>query len=109
MRRLRLREGGSGKGRVAGREMAGWENVARYDGVPIAIAGIVVVFTVLLFISCFIAMLPRVLKLIPFADSDRDPGQSASSPRSQSGDAAIAAAIGFALHLEANGAGETKD
>ena len=89
--------------------MAGWENVARYDGVAVAIAGIAVVFSVLVIISAFIALLPKVLSLIPGDSSDRDLQETASSGSSASGDAAIAAAIGFALHLESTGAGETSD
>jgi sodium pump decarboxylase gamma subunit len=82
--------------------MQGWENVAGNNGVSLAIVGMTVVFGVLLLLSLFIMFLPKALNLLhlvaPEAEEDRFPTVEASASASQDG--AIAAAIGYAMHLE---------
>lgn len=87
--------------------MSGWENVAQYDGVSIAITGILVVFAVLSVISGFIALLPRLLArlntVLPESPERHGTSQAAASGNVESQDAAVAAAIGYAMYLKSGG------
>lgn len=65
-------------------------------GLDLAFAGMSIVFTALVLVSVFIAVLPRILAAIhPYIP----PAQLHTQSQSKESDAAaIAAAIGFALH-----------
>jgi len=72
------------------------------EGVPIAAAGIVIVFSALILLTLFIAALPRVLKVVdrvwPEVSEQFPP---VGHPESQvADDADVLAAIGFVLHTE---------
>ena len=72
------------------------------EGLVIAAAGIVIVFSALLLISLFIAMLPRVLTLVSRVWPEVQDGRhEAGYPESQvADDTDVLAAIGFVLHTE---------
>ena len=82
--------------------MSGWENIVQSGGVSIAITGMAVVFAVLAIISGFITLLPKALELLhqvaPEAEHHRMPLPEPNRTMAQ--DASIAAAIGYAMHLE---------
>jgi Na+-transporting methylmalonyl-CoA/oxaloacetate decarboxylase gamma subunit len=42
----------------------GWQAVEKYEGVPLSITGVIIVFTTLALISLFIAALPHILKIV---------------------------------------------
>ena len=72
------------------------------EGLAIAFAGLVIVFTALILISLFIASLPRMLAVVNryWPEVDEAPGP-VSHPESQvPDDGAVLAAIGFVLHTE---------
>jgi hypothetical protein len=71
-------------------------------GIPIAIAGILIVFTALLLISLFIASLPRVLAMVAkvLPEVDESHARQSLSEDQAGGDGAVLAAIGFVLHTE---------
>lgn len=82
------------------------QNIPEADGWAIALAGMVIVFSALLLISGFIAVLPRILQRlegvlppekVPQAASPTKPPAAAKAEES---DEAVVAAIGYALHLE---------
>jgi Na+-transporting methylmalonyl-CoA/oxaloacetate decarboxylase gamma subunit len=77
-------------------------NDAVSDGIPIAIAGLLIVFSALLLISLFIASLPRILGVVAKLYPEVDETHSRQShPESQlADDGAVLAAIGFVLHTE---------
>ena len=75
-----------------------YHNIASGQGFELAFAGMIIVFTALVLVTLFIALLPKALvvvnRLIPEAHL-----HTAPPPQRQSDDdAAIAAAVGFALH-----------
>ena len=66
------------------------------QGLDLAFVGMSIVFTALVLVSIFIAVLPRILAAIhPYIPPAQLHTQSQSK---ENDDAAIAAAIGFALH-----------
>ena len=66
------------------------------QGLDLAFAGMSIVFTALVLVSVFIAVLPRILAVInPYIPPAQLHTQSQSN---ETDTAAIAAAIGFALH-----------
>lgn len=74
-------------------------------GVAIAITGMLIVASVLLFISLFIAALPRVLALIAKVFPEQEhPDSGKTHPESLIPDnEAVIAAVGYVLHLRAQG------
>lgn len=82
--------------------MNGWQNVVENDGLTIAIAGMVVVFSALAVISLFIALLPSAMKQLHRIAPEREDRHAAASPPANppvTEDESVAAAIGFAMHL----------
>lgn len=72
-----------------------WQNMIDAQGPMRAIVGMGIVFTALAFISAFIAVLPYLV------GSEANPPKTPSStPRTDTDDSALAAAIGFVLHAE---------
>lgn len=71
-------------------------------GVPIAIAGLLIVFTALTLISLFIGSLPRVLEMVAKVLPElEEPHHRPSHPEDETEeDDAVLAAIGFVLHTE---------
>ena len=72
------------------------------EGISIAVAGIVIVFSALLLISLFIASLPRILQAVSHVWPEASDGHRESGhPESQvADDSDVLAAIGFVLHTE---------
>ncbi len=64
--------------------------------------GLLIVFTALILISLFIALLPKILRVLAGVWPEIDePQANTGHPESQvSDDAAVLAAIGFVLHTE---------
>jgi len=88
--------------------LARWDNVAQNDGIPLAIAGMTIVFLALAMISGFIAQLPNLLKLLNlYVDESHIgvPGASAAATAAKIAAVArseekVVAAIAMALHQE---------
>jgi Na+-transporting methylmalonyl-CoA/oxaloacetate decarboxylase gamma subunit len=72
------------------------------EGISIAAAGIVIVFSALLLISLFIASLPRMLRVLSHVWPEASDGHhEVGHPENQvSDDSDVLAAIGFVLHTE---------
>ena len=74
-----------------------YQNIVSGQGFELAFAGMTIVFTALVLVTLFIALLPKALvvvnRLIPEAHLHTAPPQ-----RQRADAAAIAAAVGFALH-----------
>ena len=77
-------------------------NDAVYSGIPIAVTGLLIVFSALLLISLFIASLPHILGIVAKVYPEVDDTHSRQGhPESQvADDGAVLAAIGFVLHTE---------
>ena len=75
-----------------------YQNIIAGQGFELAFAGMTIVFTALVMVSTFIALLPKALvvinRLIPEVHHHTAPTQR----REQSNETDIVAAIGFALH-----------
>jgi len=73
-------------------------------GLSIAGAGLLIVFAVLILLSVFIASLPHLLGwLEPYLPAaEHSHGVAAPASDSLSDDAAVIAAIGYALHVQQN-------
>ncbi len=76
-----------------------FENIAKHNGIGIAVTGLLIVFTSLVLISLAIAAMPKVLAALEdYLPAEHDHhGSPASKPSS---DEAVAVAIGFALHSQ---------
>jgi Na+-transporting methylmalonyl-CoA/oxaloacetate decarboxylase gamma subunit len=71
------------------------------DGAPIAIVGLLIVFVVLIFLSLFIATLPKVLGLLEHVLPESEEHQSiAHEEQDEDAELELLAAIGFVLHTE---------
>ena len=80
------------------------QNITAGQGIELAIAGMLIVFTVLLLITVFIALLPRGLAVLARKYPEREMPHSASDPTGSSTDnKAILAAIGYVLHARMQG------
>lgn len=83
--------------------MIDWQNLVDENGIIIAVAGMAIVFSALAVISVSIWLLPRAMEVVnrihPEQHEPHVSAQSASRPEG-SEDASIAAAIGYAMHLE---------
>lgn len=73
------------------------QNIVDGQGIPIAITGMVIVFCVLMAISVFIALLPKMTAFLAqyFPEDDV---HDASSPETSSNDAVLAA-IAYVFHM----------
>ena len=83
-------------------QASGMENIVSNNGISIAIAGMIIVFSALTIISLFIAFLPKLLDVLdPYLPkvqhSHAAPAVQESLP---SDEEQIVAAIGFVLHSE---------
>ena len=78
----------------------GWENIVLNQGVSVAIAGMLVVFSVLVLISLFITFLPRALDLLHLVAPEEDRLPQPEKARSTAQNEELAAAIGYAMHLQ---------
>lgn len=76
----------------------GFQNVIDGNGFAIAITGMLIVFAALAIISLFIALLPRVLKVLAVVFPEEHHHGAVSSKKPTRDDDALLAAIGFALH-----------
>jgi len=76
-------------------------------GVAIAIAGMLIVISVLSFISIFIALLPKVLAVVAKVWPEVEHGNAHSGKTHPESllpdDEAVLAAVGYVLHLKAQG------
>lgn len=80
------------------------QNIAAGQGVELAIAGMLIVFTVLLLITVFIALLPRGLAVLARKYPEREILHAAPDPAGPSTDnEAVLAAIGYVLHARMQG------
>ena len=72
------------------------------QGIPIALAGMLIVFSALIFISLFIAALPIILDVVSqYFPETEEHHESVAHPESlRPDDDAVIAAIGFVLHTE---------
>ena len=79
-----------------------WFNVTSQNGIPIAMLGMVIVFSALVLISLAITALPRLLNAIsPYLPPVEEPHDGPPPAESTAGDEeAVIAAIGFVLHSE---------
>ncbi len=82
--------------------LAQQSDVDRWWALGLALTGLLIVFTALILISLFIALMPRVLGVLARIWPETDePQVTAGHPESQVPDnAAVLAAIGFVLHTE---------
>ena len=69
------------------------------QGIEIALTGMITVFLVLILISVCITMLPKTLHLLSGVFPET-PVPLPSTPDNSNDDEAIAAAVGYILHLE---------
>ncbi|MBM99492.1 MAG: hypothetical protein CMJ77_10225 [Planctomycetaceae bacterium] len=80
----------------------GWANVQEQEGVAISIVGLSIVFSALVLVSLFIAVLPWILdKLspwLPHVDESHDAPSIAESTVDD--EKMVVAAIGYVLHTE---------
>lgn len=80
----------------------GWEAIVKGQGVSISITGMAIVFAALVFISVFIALLPKLLEVLdPFLPA----GHTHAAPPSREEQTdldreKVVAAIGLVLHTE---------
>ena len=82
----------------------GIQNIADGQGIDIAITGMLIVFSVLVLISGFIALLPRILATIArkYPESPGVPSQPLTTgPLAD--EEAVLAAIGYVLHTRQTG------
>ena len=83
-------------------EPPGTEIANLVDGAVIALVGLMIVFSALIFITLFIAALPHILKQLStiWPEVDEPVGHPSHSDSLVADDAAVLAAIGFVLHTE---------
>jgi oxaloacetate decarboxylase gamma subunit len=83
-----------------------YQNILDGQGFELAFAGMIIVFTALLLVSIFIALLPRCLvfvnRWVPEVHHHSAPKAKAKASTATN-DAEIAAAIGYVLHSRAGG------
>lgn len=75
-----------------------FQNVVDGNGIGLAVTGMTIVFTVLGLISLIIAALPRLLEFLPPPAEHHGAPAPAAAPAASQDDAALVAAIGYALH-----------
>ena len=77
-----------------------YQNIIAGDGSELAFAGMTIVFTALVLVSIFIAVLPKVLVVFNRLIPEVHHHTAAPQQREASDETAVAAAIGFALHTQ---------
>jgi len=75
---------------------AGLQNVTNGQGIPIAVAGMSIVFAALFLITAFITVLPRILAAVGKVFPEQV--QERRRPPVEEDELAIVAAIGAAMH-----------
>ncbi len=79
------------------------DNIAKGQGITIAVMGMLIVFTALLLVSLSIAILPKVLDLLSGILPAESPLVPTASSAKASDDGEVLAAIGLALHYHQQG------
>lgn len=74
----------------------GIQNIIHGNGIAISIVGMLIVFSALMFISIFIAVMPRILKLV----GKVFPDESVHDTKALEPDESIVAVIAVALHAK---------
>ena len=77
-----------------------YQNIIAGQGFQLAFAGMTIVFTALVLVSIFIALLPKVLVVLNRLIPEVHHHTAAPKQRETGDETAIAAAIGFALHTQ---------
>ena len=80
-----------------------WQNVVDGRAIEISLSGMLIVFTALLLISAYIALVPRILKILsPLLPAEKEPAPAvATGPRPDDiPQLELLAAIGYAYHCE---------
>ncbi len=77
-----------------------YQNIIAGDGFELAFAGMTIVFTALVLVSIFIAVLPTVLVVLNRLIPEVHHHTAAPQQREAGDETAVAAAIGFALHTQ---------
>ncbi len=77
-----------------------YQNIIAGDGFELAFAGMTIVFTALVLVSIFIAVLPKVLGVLNRLIPEVHHHTAAPQQRGASDETVVAAAIGFALHTQ---------
>ena len=77
------------------------QNIIDAQGLELALAGMLIVFTALTCISIFIGFLPKILpllsKILPEVELHTKPKARVSAPKANN-DKAVVAAVAFAIH-----------
>jgi len=79
------------------------QNITDGQGIELAIAGMLIVFTVLVLISMFIALLPKILRVVAQKYPERETHPATPVPLGSTDDEAVLAAIGYVLHARIQG------
>ena len=80
------------------------QNITDGQGLELAIAGMSIVFTILILISGFIALLPKILSVVAQKYPEREIHHTVPDPSGPpTDDGAVLAAIGYALHTRIQG------
>ena len=77
-----------------------YQNIIAGDGFELAFAGMTIVFTALVLVSIFIAVLPKILVVLNRLIPEVHHHTAAPQQREASDETAVTAAIGFALHTQ---------
>ncbi|MCA9262085.1 MAG: OadG family protein [Planctomycetales bacterium] len=92
---------------LIGQAASGWANVSAEHGLGIAVTGMAIVFSALVFIVFFLMSLPHMLAALHEVFPEREHHSHAPPPTSSLGtakvDEATAAAIAYAVHLHRQG------
>lgn len=83
-------------------QLSGWANVQQQNGVAISLVGLSIVFSALVLVSLFIAVLPKLLDLVsPYLPQVDESFEAPSIAESTVDDEKmVVAAIGYVLHTE---------
>ncbi len=77
-----------------------FQNIVAGQGFELTFAGMTIVFTALVLVSTFIALLPKALVVLNRMIPEVHHHTAKPKVREQGNEAQIAAAIGFALHAQ---------
>ena len=75
-----------------------YHNIVSGQGFELAFAGMIIVFTALVLVALFIALLPKALVVVNRLIPEAHPHTAPPPKRQVDDDTAIAVAVGFALH-----------
>lgn len=86
--------------------VAGLDGILENDGIPIALTGMIIVFSALVLISLALTVLPKALAVLnQYYPEKPDPAALASRPAAGSAEQEVAAAAASAMHLHRSGSG----